>query len=197
VWVSWLSLKTKVDCLLVVWPQNHWDDLLVVWPQNHWDSFSRFALKTDGGFFVEPQNQGDGGFFWFGPQTGSYDLVIWASKSPRWFLVLDLETKRASICRLRHKTDIGRSVWDMRRDLEAYFTWKQVGLGFPSLSSRLAEAQRWVVHVEPSWRLRQSQVEDRRVDATGFIGPFCPPSALMRRFSEHAYKVFGEMPVRT
>jgi hypothetical protein len=24
-WVSWLSLKTKVDGLSVVWPQNHWD----------------------------------------------------------------------------------------------------------------------------------------------------------------------------
>jgi hypothetical protein len=24
-WVSWLSLKTKVDDLLVVWPQNHSD----------------------------------------------------------------------------------------------------------------------------------------------------------------------------
>jgi hypothetical protein len=23
--VSWLSLKTKVDGLSVVWPQNHWD----------------------------------------------------------------------------------------------------------------------------------------------------------------------------
>jgi hypothetical protein len=47
---SWLSLKTKVDGLSVVWPQNHrdsfsvvwhqnhWDGLSVVWPQNHWDS---------------------------------------------------------------------------------------------------------------------------------------------------------------
>jgi hypothetical protein len=26
--VSWLSLKTKVDSLSVVWPQNHWDDFL-------------------------------------------------------------------------------------------------------------------------------------------------------------------------
>jgi hypothetical protein len=25
-WVSWLSLKTKIDGLSVVWPQNHWDD---------------------------------------------------------------------------------------------------------------------------------------------------------------------------
>jgi hypothetical protein len=22
-WVSWLSVKTKVDCLSVAWPQNH------------------------------------------------------------------------------------------------------------------------------------------------------------------------------
>jgi hypothetical protein len=25
--VSWLSLKTKVDGLSVVWPQNHWDGI--------------------------------------------------------------------------------------------------------------------------------------------------------------------------
>jgi hypothetical protein len=29
--VSWLSLKTKVDGLSVVWPQNHWDDFSLVW----------------------------------------------------------------------------------------------------------------------------------------------------------------------
>jgi hypothetical protein len=45
-WVLWLSLKTKVDDLSVVWPQNHCDGLLVVWPENHSDGFSRFDLKT-------------------------------------------------------------------------------------------------------------------------------------------------------
>jgi hypothetical protein len=34
-WVCWLSLKTKVYGLSVVWAQNQWDNLLVVWPQNH------------------------------------------------------------------------------------------------------------------------------------------------------------------
>jgi hypothetical protein len=38
--VSWLSLKTKVDGLSVVSPQNHWVGLLVVWPQNHWNNLS-------------------------------------------------------------------------------------------------------------------------------------------------------------
>jgi hypothetical protein len=27
-----LSLKTKVDGLSVVWPQNHWDGFSSVWP---------------------------------------------------------------------------------------------------------------------------------------------------------------------
>jgi hypothetical protein len=63
--VSWLSLKTKVDSLSVVWPQNHWD------------GFLRFGLKTGGdGFLVEPQNQGGGGFSGLGLKTGSYGLVI-------------------------------------------------------------------------------------------------------------------------
>jgi hypothetical protein len=41
-----LSLKTKLDDLLVVWPQNHWDSLSVVWLQNHCDGFLQFGLKT-------------------------------------------------------------------------------------------------------------------------------------------------------
>jgi hypothetical protein len=41
-----------------------------------------------------------------------------------------------------------------------------------SLTSRLEEARWWVVHVAPSRRLRQVQVEDGRVDAMGCIGPF-------------------------
>jgi hypothetical protein len=59
------------------------------------------------GFLVEPQNQGGGGFPGLGLKTGSSGLVIWASKSPRRFLGLDLKTKWASVCRLRHKTDEG------------------------------------------------------------------------------------------
>jgi hypothetical protein len=49
-----------------------------------------------------------------------------------------------------------------RRDLTAYFAWKQVELGFPSLISTLAEAQRRVVQVAPSWMLCRIQVEDGR-----------------------------------
>jgi hypothetical protein len=60
------------------------DGLLVVWFQNHWVRFSGLGLKT-----------------------GSYGLVIWASKSPRHFLGLGLKTKWATICQLRHKIDGG------------------------------------------------------------------------------------------
>jgi hypothetical protein len=59
-------------------------------------------------FLVEPQNQGGGGFLGLGLKTGRYSLVIWASKSPRWFLGLGLKTKQALVCRLHHKTDGGR-----------------------------------------------------------------------------------------
>jgi hypothetical protein len=39
--------------------------------------FLRFDLKISGdGFFVEPQNQGGGGFPGLGFKTGSYNLVI-------------------------------------------------------------------------------------------------------------------------
>jgi hypothetical protein len=86
-----------------VWPQNWWRRFLPVWPQNRWS-----------GFLVEPQNHGGGGFLGLGLKTGRYGLVIWASKSPRWFLGLGLKTKWASLCRLLHKTDGGRSAWDTR-----------------------------------------------------------------------------------
>jgi hypothetical protein len=65
--------------------------------------------KSVVGFLVEPQNQGGGGFSSLGLKTGSYGLVICASKSPQWVLDLGLKIKRASVCRLRYKTDGGRS----------------------------------------------------------------------------------------
>jgi hypothetical protein len=67
------------------------------------------ASKPAVGFLVEPQNQGGGGFFGLGLKTSSSGLVIWASKSPRRFIGLCLKTKWASVYRLRHKTDGGRS----------------------------------------------------------------------------------------
>jgi hypothetical protein len=79
------------------------------------------ASKPVVGFLVEPQIQG-GGFPSFGLKTDSFDLVIWVSKSPQFFLGFGLKTKWVSICRLCHKTDGGRSARDMRRDLATCFT---------------------------------------------------------------------------
>jgi hypothetical protein len=84
------------------------------------------ASKLAVSFLVEPQNHGGVGFFGLALKTGSSGLVIWASKSPRRFLDLGLKTRWASVCRLRHKTDGGRSAWDTCRDLAASFVWKQV-----------------------------------------------------------------------
>jgi hypothetical protein len=95
---------------------------------------SDLASKPVVDFLVEPQNQGGEGFSGLDHKTGSFGLLIWASKSSRWFLGLGLKIKRASVCQLRHKTDGGRSAQDTRRDLAACVTWKQVWLGFPSLA---------------------------------------------------------------
>jgi hypothetical protein len=84
------------------------------------------ASKLVVGFLVEPQNQGGGGFPGLGLKTGSFGLVVWASKSSRQFFGLGLKTKWASLCRLRHKTDGWRSTWDTHRDLADCFAWKQV-----------------------------------------------------------------------
>jgi hypothetical protein len=64
------------------------------------------------GFLVESQNHGGGGFPGLGLKTGSSGSVIWSSKSPRQFLGLGLKTMWASVCRLRHKTNGGRSARD-------------------------------------------------------------------------------------
>jgi hypothetical protein len=61
------------------------------------------ASKPAIGFLVEPQNQGGGGFPSLGLKTGSYG-----------FGDLGLKIKHASVCRLRHKTDGGRSARDTR-----------------------------------------------------------------------------------
>jgi hypothetical protein len=92
------------------------------------------ASKPVVGFLVEPQNQGGGGFLDLALKTGSSGLVIWVSKSPRQFLGLGLKTKWASVYRLRHKTDGGRSARDKGQDLVACFVWMQVWLGFSSLA---------------------------------------------------------------
>jgi hypothetical protein len=92
------------------------------------------ASKPVVGFLVEPQNQGGGEFPGLGLKTDSFGLVICVSKSPQQFLGLGLKTKWASVCRLRHKTNAGRSARDTHRDLAACFTWKQVWLGFFSLA---------------------------------------------------------------
>jgi hypothetical protein len=141
--VFWLSIKTKVYGLSLVWPQNHWDGFLRFDLKTGGDGFLWFGLKTGGdGFSRFGIKIGGGGFYSLGLKTDSYGLMICASKSPRQFLGLGIKTKRVMICRLCHKTD-GRmeSARDTRRDLAACFMWKQVGLEFPSLTSRLVETR--------------------------------------------------------
>jgi hypothetical protein len=84
------------------------------------------ASKPVVGFLVEPQNQGGGGFLGLALKTSSSGLVIWTSKSPRRFIGLGVKTMQTSFCRLRHKTDGGRSTQDTRRDLVACLAWKHV-----------------------------------------------------------------------
>jgi hypothetical protein len=75
---------------------------------------------------------------WFGPQNqAGYGLLV--TPQNRWD-----DEDGADLC----------------QDLAACFRWKEVRLGFSSPASRLVEARRRVVHVAPSRRLRQCQVED-------------------------------------
>jgi hypothetical protein len=96
--------------------------------------FSSLASKLTVSFLVEPQNQGVGGFSGLGLKTGSFGLVIWASKSLRRFLGLGLKIKQVLVCRLHHKINGEWSARDTHRDLAACFAWEQVWLGFLSLA---------------------------------------------------------------
>jgi hypothetical protein len=129
------SLASKPAASFLVEPQNQGRRFVSDLASKPLGRFSPVGLKTGGdGFLVESQNQGGGGFPSWGLKTGSSGLVIWDSKSPRRFLDLGLKIKQASVCRLRHKTDGGRSTWDTCRDLAACLAWKQLWLGFPSLA---------------------------------------------------------------
>jgi hypothetical protein len=67
-WISWLSLKTKVD------------GLWVVWPQNHSAGFLRFGLKTDGSGFLIWVSKPVATVWWFGSQNYHNGFLVWASK---------------------------------------------------------------------------------------------------------------------
>jgi hypothetical protein len=110
--VSWLSLKTKVNCLSVVWPQNNWDGFSRFGLKTSDDGFSQFGLKTDGlGFSVLASkpvvtvfsglaskpvatvspglaSKPVGWVFWFGPQNRELqfgDLGLKITMIVSWF----------------------------------------------------------------------------------------------------------------
>jgi hypothetical protein len=59
-----------------------------------------------------------------------------------------------------------------------------------SLTSRLAEARRRVVHVTLSQRLRQDQVENGWVNATGYVRPCYPYFAVLYILDPRGISVF-------
>jgi hypothetical protein len=132
------------------------------------DCFSQFSLKI--GSYV---------FSSLGLKTGSCGLMIWPTKSPRRFLGLGLKTKWDTVCRLCHKTDgMMKMALDMRRDLVTCFVWKQVGLVFLRLASRLAKARRgWCTwhyhggHVEMKLKMVRS-IRQAVSNSSNLILPF-------------------------
>jgi hypothetical protein len=64
-----LSLKTKIDCLSVVWPQNHYDGFLWFGLKIGGNGFLQFGLKTGGD-----------GLSQFGLKTGGLGFSVRASK---------------------------------------------------------------------------------------------------------------------
>jgi hypothetical protein len=90
--------------LWVVWPQNHSDGFSSIWASKPMATvYEWFDLKTTQTVFTGLTSK---------PVATVFSSLT--SKSPRWFLGLDLKTKRTSVCWLRYKTDGGRSARDTR-----------------------------------------------------------------------------------
>jgi hypothetical protein len=127
-------------------------------------SWLRLKIKVDG-------------FPDLGLKTGSCGLVIWASKSPQWFLGWDLKTKLAMVYRLHHKTDGRRMACDTCQDLAACVIESSRAMVSQFVSKLAVEWWR-VMHVASSWMPREDKVKDGWVDATGYIKLFYPNFAV-------------------
>jgi hypothetical protein len=81
--VSWLSLKTKVDGLWVVWHQNHSDGFLRFGLKISGDGFLWFGLKTSGSVFSVWVSKPAATVWWFESQNHCDDFLVWSSKPSR------------------------------------------------------------------------------------------------------------------
>jgi hypothetical protein len=85
--VSWLSLKTKFDVLLVAWPQNHSDGFWWFGLKTCCDGFLQFGLKTSGDYFLQfDLKTGGDDFLQFGLKTGDDGFSRFGLKTGGRFL---------------------------------------------------------------------------------------------------------------
>jgi hypothetical protein len=131
-----VELKTKVDNLSVVCPQNHWDDFL------------QFSLKTGGDGFC-------------GLASKLVATVSWLSLKPRWWRVSRFgpQNRRLRFCDLGHKITVTVSWFGPQNHVGFGLSvapqnqWMEVDAGHTSRSSSL-------LHVEAS-QARVSQSGDK------------------------------------
>jgi hypothetical protein len=146
--VSWLGLKTKVD------------GLSVVWPQNHWDIFLQFDLKTGGDGFFGLATKPVAVVSWFSLKTKVVEgFPVWASKLRLRFGDLGLKiTATVSWFVPQNQAGFDLSVAPQNR-------WREVSVVYASRSSGL-------LHVEASLaRVSQSGLKtDRGAMAGGARG---------------------------
>jgi hypothetical protein len=132
----------------------------MIWPQNRLYDFLQFHLKTAGC-----------GFLALGLKTDSYGLVIWTSKSSQWFLVCVSKSSRQMFVGCAPKPTGGwYGARHMLRSIDL-LCLEESRVRIFHFASKLADTRWRVVHVAPSWRSHEDQVEDGRVDTTGCVGP--------------------------
>jgi hypothetical protein len=69
-------------------------------------------------------------------KTGSYGVDLKITATVSWIVPQN---------QAGDKTDGRATAWDTHQDLAARFAWKQFGVVFPSLPSRLTETRWWVL----------------------------------------------------
>jgi hypothetical protein len=108
-----------------------------------------------------------------GPKIDSYGLVIWASKSPQWFLDLGLKTKAGNdllVAPQNRQEDEDSAGQTLRSSGLLHVEASQARVSQSGLKTDGGAAE--MVHVTSSWRSRADEDEDGQVDAICCIRPF-------------------------
>jgi hypothetical protein len=136
----------------LVWPQNQGRRFLSVWPQNRWFRVSRFGSQNRQLRFCDLGLKITVTVSWFGPQNQVGNSL---SVAPQ-----NRQENEDGMGHVSRSSDLLRLEASRARVFQS-------GL-------KIGGGAVWMIHLASSRRLCRVESEDRRVDATGYIGSFYP-----------------------